>query len=312
MRSLRETCLLLALAAGPHALKAQSAEMWRDSSVRLRAAAQAIRASMLHGDSGTVPVARKGELAVTASPALRDAALALLETFDRDRRSWFGVELPSPGGFRLAIHVSDDGRAHTGVIILTGGPDSDPATQRTLPAASGELANTALRAFGDMMFASAPAAIRTWLDSPPDWSLPDALRHDRTMYAFVTGVGPTERKCAAGDLAACSLVLDVTRTPYEKIGGIYNPFIRADLFHTAIALGGPGAWQRVRSADGQGVAPLLASAGRLPFDSLVARWRSGLLVRRTPDSSLLARRFIASAAWIVVLLAGALGASRWA
>jgi hypothetical protein len=132
------------------------------------------------------------------------------------------------------------------------------------------------------------------------------------MYAVVTGTGNAQRNCVNGVLDDCGYALWLRESKTAHPGGGYPIFVRADLLLTALELGGPEAWDRLRSAVGSDVEPMLAAAAGMPIDSLLRRWRSQLISLRPSEGPVIMTRLLLGLAWAAVLILGALGSSRWA
>lgn len=295
---------------------AQQAAAWRDSAQRLDVAVRALRDSMLQGDSTAAEVARRGDLAIAASPKQKTNAIDALDRFVRVRDRWYGSEMPSASGFRIVLRTESGPRSNgsldsAGAVILAGLPDTEGAmrTQRIVSAST--VASALIDRFGEMMIASVPT-LSAWMETPPPLSMDESERRDQAMYAFVTAMGPIERRCVAGDVTACSVAMRIRQVEGAEDGDRYSPFMRADLLYFALDLGGPGAWARLRSAADSGVGAMLSAAARMPTDSVLARWRSGLLALRPATAVITARSALIAITWSAILLIGALGASKWA
>jgi hypothetical protein len=307
---------------------AQQANAWHDSTVRLQARARLLEDSLMTGDSAATEVARRGDLVIAASPRQQSIAVPALDSFAATRQRWFGSAMPSPSGFRIAVQVDGGGRrwdggtplgnAAVGVaaqpigsIILAGLPDSANAVRRLRSSSAADVAATLIDQYASLMLAS-DTVLTTWLENPPAFSVMMKDRRHRAMYLFVTGTGAMERDCANGDVASCSYALDLEHAPAARTGSIYSPDLRTDLLYYALDLGGAGAWTRLRNATGPAMPAKLAAAAQMPIDSLLARWRTSLLVLRPAKAVLGGESALVALAWSVVLLLTALGASRWA
>ena len=319
------SALLCALAAPA---TAQQAEAWRDSTERLHARFHALEDSLMHGDSAAAEVARRGDLAIAASPTQQSLALTAFDSFATTRQHWFGSAMPSPGGFRIAVQVDGGGRRWdggtllgnpavgtaarpVGSIILAGLPDSANAARRLRSSSAADVATTLIDQYASLMLAS-DTMLTTWLENPPTFSVMMNDRRHRPMYLFVTGIGALERDCVNGDVTSCRFAVDLEHAPATRIGSIYSPDLRADLLYYALDLGGTDAWTRLRNAPGAGMPAKLAAAAQMPIDSLLARWRTSLLALRPAKAVLGGESALVALAWSLVLLLTALGASRWA
>ena len=87
--------------------------------------------------------------------------------------------------------------------------------------------------------------------------------------------------------------------------------VRADLFLTALEVGGAGAWSRVASARPARAEDALALASGLSADSLLSRWRAGILSLKPDVGPFQSGSALLAAGWVGVLLLGTLGVSRW-
>jgi hypothetical protein len=313
-RSLVTGALLVALL--PAAAIGQRAEAWRDSAQRLHALASALRDSMVRGDSTTQEVARRGSFVIAASPNNRAAAAEALNRFAEISDRWFDGAMPTSGGFRIVVRtesVSSYGFGRpreVGAVVLAGMPDTDSSARIQFTIAPGAVTNTLIDSYGALMFSSA-SATTLWLDTPPPLSTPEADRRQTAMYALVTGSGHAQRRCAGGDLPACAAAFGLVQSPGGDIGPAFSVFMRADLLLTALSVGGRDAWSRFRSAADSGIEPALVAAAAIPRDSLLGRWRAGLLALRPANGPISAGLGIAALIWSAALLLGALGASRW-
>jgi hypothetical protein len=93
---------------------------------------------------------------------------------------------------------------------------------------------------------------------------------------------------------------------------MFSVFMRSDLLFTALSVGGRGAWSRFVSAANVGIEPALVAAAAMPLDSLLARWRGGLLALRPIQGPMTPPVALAALCWSAAFLAGAIGAARWA
>ncbi|HEY3935610.1 MAG TPA: hypothetical protein VGL65_13445 [Gemmatimonadales bacterium] len=309
--------LLLAL---PLAARAQEANAWRDSLVRIAAQVQVLHDSLVQGDSGTVEIARHGNTAVAASLSQRDAALAAVHVFDSTTGRWFSGAVPSPDGFRIVVRTeqrrADEDRQYdvdrkVGSVVLAGLPDTGRAVRVQRTTSPVFLASTLIDGFNTMMFEQLTPRLHDWLAFAPPITTSDHERRNLAMYLLVTGTGPAQRACVRGDVQGCALALDVRRGSDSSAGGPFPPLLRADLLLTALDIGGPGAWSRFRDTGADGLEPALAAAAGIPADSLLVRWRAQLLAMRPTASPLTPSIVVLALGWTALALAGALGASRW-
>lgn len=307
----------LALLLAPGVCSAQHGAAWRDSAQRLYTAAAALKDSLLQGDSTAAEVARRGDLAISASPnQTRNALDALTRFIEARTRRFNDAVSPSPAGFRIVMRTQTfngryNARDSAGVVILSGGPDSATSVRTERGTSSNDLTTRMIDQFGEMMIASVPQ-LSAWMETPPPMSMNDRDRRDQVMYTFVTAMGPIERRCVAGGLVACKVALGIRKIDGPENGGRYSPFIRADVLYFALNLGGPGAWSRLRASSDSGVEAMLSAAAKMPADSVLARWQRGLLALRPVVAVVPMSSGLIAIAWTLVFLAGALGASKWA
>jgi hypothetical protein len=139
----------------------------------------------------------------------------------------------------------------------------------------------------------------------------DRDRRYLAMYMVMTSTGKAERGCVDGRLDRCALALGLRVAPSSDLTGAYPLLVRADLFLTALEIGGPEAWSRVIAAHPARAEDALVAASGLPADSLLTRWRSGILSLRPEQGPLHSSTVLLVAVWAGALLLGTLGASRW-
>lgn len=312
--------LLLMLAMGwPTAANAQAAERWRDSALVLETRIRALRSSLLQGDSGVAEVARRDDLVIGASEPLRESAAAALERLLRVRARWFGGALPSAAGFRIVLRSDLSSKnddlwrpQEPATVVLSGLPDSEGSVRVYSNAAPRRIAQSLIDLYGELMYASADPALHAWLERLPPLSLPDQERRHLAMYGLVTGTQSAQRGCIAGRLGDCATALKLRAEGKPQSPAGYTPIVRGDLLLTALELGGAGAWTRLRAAEGALVETALAAAAGMPADSVLARWRSGLLTLRPTDAPLSLPGILLAVGWTAGFLLGALGVARWA
>jgi len=306
-------CALCVLATP---LAAQSAQQWRDSAARLTASVRLLRDSMLQGDSTVREVARRGDMVIGASETLRGEAAAAFERFTHVRQRWFGNAAPSDDGFRIVVRhgvpiPSRPGMSEWSTVILAGLPDTGRSVRTQRMVQGKEIAEALIDGLGSMMWAQAGPVMTKWLQQPPPIAMGEKERRFIAMYAVVTGTGKAQRNCVNGVLDDCGYALWLREPKTSSPGGGYPVFVRADLLLTALDLGGPDAWTRLRQASGSDVEPMLAAAAGMPIDSLLDRWRGQLLSLRPSERPLSMPRLLLGLAWMAVLMLGALGSSRW-
>ena len=310
--------LLLAL-AGPAA--AQDAAAWRDSAYRLSAERQRVWDSLKQDDSKLEEIATRHGLVVSATSEYRAFAEEVLDRFDTLRRRWFGPTLPDPAGFRITLRHGESwsfGRRTTRPqsLSIAGLPDTgDARLAPFVPDANlgspEKAAQRFLGEYGSLMMAAAPGPIQRWLPAGLLLDLTEESRRERAMYSLVTGAGKAQRACVQGDAAGCAHALGIRPSGDPDAGGEYYPLVRADLLLAALEQGGEGAWTRLTSAADGSVDQGLAAAAGMPADSMLLRWREGLLALQ-PDRGPLD---ISSAGlilgWSALILAAGLAIARW-
>jgi hypothetical protein len=309
------------LALGAMTAEAQGVPEWRDTLQRLSEEYRAIRDSSVNADSTLIEVARRDGIVVSTIPRYRGAALQALDYFMTRRNRWFGTSQPSPSGFRIAIRVrsrstlftraTDTWNPNEGSIVLTGLPDSAGAVHSDKTAAASEVGEQLVAAYSEMMFPTLGDQMAKWLQHPLSFHLPDPTRRYHAMYAVMTSTTPGERGCVNGRIDFCAYALWLRPAPSAELTGAFPVVVRVDLFLTALELGGAGSWARVVEAKRAGPEAALAAASGLPADSVIAVWRRGIMALRPDERPLHLGRAIAAAGWTIVVLAAALGASRW-
>lgn len=309
--------LVLAAPAG-----AQDAPSWRDSAYRLSAEVQRVRDSLRQDDSQIEEIARRSGLVVSATSDYRGLAQEVLDRFDAARRRWFGSALPTPNGFRITLRGGESwsfGRLtnRPQSLSIAGLPDADEAF-RLAPFVPHETLGDAERIereflgeYGSLMMTSAPAVIRGWLRAGLLLSLDEDSRRERAMYSLVTGVGTAQRACVRGDAAGCAHALGVRRSGDPEGGGEYYPLVRADLLLAALELGGEGAWARLIAETEGTLEHRLAAAAGMPADSMLLRWRDGLLALQPDRGPLDVSSAGLILGWSALILAAGLGIARW-
>ena len=305
--------------AGPAA--AQDAAAWRDSAYRLSAERQRVWDSLKQDDAKLEEIARRAGLVVSATTEYRAFAEEVLDRFDALRRRWFGAALPGPAGFRITLRHGESwsfGRqtSRPQSLSIAGLPDSgDARLAPFVPDANlGSPEKAAQRFLGEyasLMMTSAPAAIRGWLRAGLLLDITESSRRERAMYSLVTGVGKAQRACVQGDAAGCAHALGIRRSGDPDAGGEYYPLVRADLLLTALEQGGEGAWTRLMAAGGGSVEQGLAAAAGIPADTMLLRWREGLLALQPDRGPLEVSSAGLILGWSALILAAGLAIARW-
>jgi hypothetical protein len=298
----------------------QDAAAWRDSVARLTTEYQAIRDSLVARDSTVVEISRKNGVVLSATPHEVSGAARAFEYFTEQRARWFGGALPSPGGFRLVVQTTQgrdifarfgDGNRWDGTVILTGLPDTADAVRAQHAAEVKDLGNQLVAGFSEMMFPTLGLPTTRWLVDPPPLHMADRDRRYLAMYMVMTSTGKAERGCVDGNLNFCGYALGLRVAPSSDLTGAYPELVRADLFLTALEIGGPDAWSRIVAAHPVRAEEMLVAASGLAADSLLTRWRNGIIALRPQQGPLQSSTALLVACWVGALLLGTLGASRW-
>ena len=202
-------------------------------------------------------------------------------------------------------------------MILVELPDSGAALRadRMMPRREindpDAVAGALLEEFGRTMYGAAGAALHKWLPTEPPFHMPEHERRVATMYGFVIGPGSAQRACVSGRIVDCGYSVGLRPPVRPDPGGGYSEFVRADLLLTALEIGGPGAWRRLRAVSAEGVEAQLSAAAGMPADSLLSRWRERLLAIKPTESPLAVGGVFLMIGWTAVILLGALGVARW-
>ncbi len=316
-RTLLRWILLAAIPTG--VMHAQDAAAWRDSLAHIGTEIAALRDSLVDRDSTVVEVARIGGLVLSATPANRAVATRAFEAFLIERARWFGTSVPSPSGFRLVMNILPERSIFTRFgnlkrearLVLTGLPDTADAVRTERGTTTKDLGVQLLNGFSEMMFLTLGAATSQWLGNSPPFQMSEHERRGLAMYMIMTSTGKAERGCVSGDLATCAYSLGLRTAPSSDLTDAFPTMVRADRFLPALEIGGAGAWGRVAAVRPARAEEALTLASGLSADSLLTRWRAGMLALKPdvgpmpPESALLA------AGWVGVILLGTLGVSRW-
>ncbi len=317
----RMAVLIITLAVSGK-LPAQSADAWRDSTYRITREVRSVRDSISKTDPGIEEIARRPGLLVSASPKHRAIATEVLARFDSARRHWFGEAMPGVSGFRIILRSGDTwsyGRRAGSPQSLTiaGLPDTGAAPRATPMVLQEQLGNAEKAARGflfeyaGMMMGSTDDAVRRWLPAGLLLNLPDESRREQAMYALVTGDGKAQRHCVRGDAGACAYALGLRPTTNPEAGGQYYALARADLLLSALEQGGQGGWERLGARQSGTIEERLAEAAGMPADSLLIRWRDGLLALQPDRGPLDVSTAAALLGWSALVLAAGLGIARW-
>lgn len=315
------TLLLVLLSAGAltRASHAQDAAAWRDSLVHIGTEIAALRDSLVDRDSTVVEIARNGGLVLSATPADKAAAARAFQYFLMERDRWFGNAVPAPNGFRLVMQILPEHNIFTklgslrteGRLVLTGLPDTADAVRIQRAATVKDLGVQLLTGFSEMMFLTLGGATTQWLGNSPPFQMSERERRGLAMYMIMTSTGKAGRGCISGDFAACAYSLGLRTAPSSDLTDAFPTMVRADLFLTALEIGGAGAWSRIAAARPARAEEALTLASGLSPDSLLTQWRAGILSLKPDVGPMRPGSALLAAGWVGVLLLGTLGASRW-
>jgi hypothetical protein len=313
---------LIALLALSGRGSAQDAGAWRDSTYRLTREVRSVRDSISEADPGVKEIARRSGLVVSATTDARAIAAEVLARFDSARRHWFGTLLPDAHGFRIILRRGDTWSFGSRIgapqsLTIAGLPDTGTAPRATPMVSREQLsdaegsARTFLFEYGGLMMRAAADSVQRWLPTGLLLNLPEESRREQAMYALVTGNGKAQRACVRGDSGACAYSLGLRQWPDSNAGAQYYTLTRADLLLTALELGGPGAWERLGASQHATIEARLAAAAGMPTDSLLVRWRDGLLALQPNRSPLTLSTAAVLLGWTILVLAAGLGIARW-
>jgi hypothetical protein len=305
-------------ATAAHAQEIPDAAAWRDTTLRLQAEQHALRSTLMVRDSSTAEVGRRDGLRILATPGREDRARQVLERVASVQRRWFGAAPPVPD-FTISLRLHDreggwisNASLVRGVIILTtatAAADGNAAITRNMEDGSAELlAGRILREYAEAVAAALATPTRTWLTQGLPLASTDRARRSEVRYQVATGTGVVQAKCAGGDVAACAAGLGVTAA---GPGPLFAPIARADLVLTALDIGGPDAWRRFEEAASVSPTVALEAAAGIPTDSLITRWRTGLLESHSGEGLLPPRAAVVAIGWLGILVLGTVGAARW-
>lgn len=133
---------------------------------------------------------------------------------------------------------------------------------------------------------------------------------ERRRLAGTEPWGQLYRSCEkAGYIPACDSVL--AADPSRVLLPLGDADSRASLLLTLLELGGSEALARVDAARGAPLPDRLAAGAGVPLDSLLRRWHASILAARPLPVTVRSRDAATAMFWFVVLLALALGSTRW-
>ncbi|HEY6807374.1 MAG TPA: hypothetical protein VI160_01200 [Gemmatimonadales bacterium] len=228
--------------------------------------------------------------------------------------------------------VSADGLARM-LLAIVGAPRVDHALQHWLGGGVRPVIDTAAMhgaAYVSLVTAPSvaargclqgvPADCRTALELPPDTlfylTAYDAgerrlaVSHARQSAMLDPPEQLTYAHCVRdGEDGACRDFLRLLGT--DQVPRPLPDDARQLLVSAALALGGPGAYDRLVADTLASIPDRIAAAAGAPLDAVITRWRSDVLrARPAPPSVPLADGLLALA-WIGVLAGGALTSTRW-
>lgn len=147
------------------------------------------------------------------------------------------------------------------------------------------------------------------LEQPVDfagWFLPA----ERRRLAGTEAWGQLYRSCKeAGYIPACDSVL--AAEPSRVLLPLGDADSRASLLLTLLELGGSEALARVDAARGAPLPDRLAAGAGVTLDSLLRRWHASIVAARPLPVTVRYRDAATAMFWFVVLMALALGSTRW-
>lgn len=133
---------------------------------------------------------------------------------------------------------------------------------------------------------------------------------ERRRLAGTEAWGQLYRSCKeAGYIPACDSVLSAE--PSRVLLPLGDADSRASLLLTLLDLGGSEALARVDAARGSPLPDRLAAGAGVPLDSLLRRWHASILAARPLPVTVRYRDAATAIFWFVVLMALALGSTRW-
>lgn len=121
---------------------------------------------------------------------------------------------------------------------------------------------------------------------------------------------PLHRSCKeAGYMPACDSVLKAA--PGQVLLPLGDADTRASLLLTMFDVGGTQALARLHAARGSSLQDRLAAGAGVSVDSLLRRWHGSILAARPLPVTVRYRDGATALLWFVVLIALALGSTRW-
>lgn len=116
-------------------------------------------------------------------------------------------------------------------------------------------------------------------------------------------------RCTIGHVQAmCDSI--VGSIPLDAIPSPVPPTVRRSLVRYALITGGPGAFDRLASAEGT-ISERLATVSKMPTDSLVQRWQQALVDSRATSTAIDFETATSAVLWAAACCALALRSSRW-
>lgn len=161
---------------------------------------------------------------------------------------------------------------------------------------------------GEAMACAEALGIHVGTDTLDAWFEPSTWpRLAGMVYGELNGLERTARqRCTdEGDLSACRSILTPARV-LPPVGGLGRQY----LVQLALESGGASAFERLTADTGGNLEHRLAAAAGVPIDTLLSRWGASLrAVPRGPAAP--PQELLLGLAWTGLLLAMALGGSRW-
>ena len=152
-----------------------------------------------------------------------------------------------------------------------------------------------------------PDSFMHWYSTPGERRA--ILRRSFTEYFNRPATVGTWRACVAGADSAC---IELLRTlPTNTVPPPLGDDARHLLVHTVLRIGGPESYQRLLADPNLALDDRLSHAAGISVDSVVARWRAGVIAGRPTPVALPRWGALAAVGWILVFGGCAMRSSRW-
>lgn len=237
----------------------------------------------------------------------------------------FGSEIrvlayePGDGADRLAPRIVADVERLLALRLDSTRVFLDRLSLRPLPKTRREdvytdLATSASRATRSCLEGSVDACgialgLGEFIDPVTAWYGPEERRFVVRARRWGRGQTVPARRCVDGgsDEACLSLLRSLPPRSLRPLGRD----ARQMLAHTALRLGGEGAWGRLLAPGPQDPVERLASAARVGLDSLLVAWRSEVLAAKPGPMALGSLAGWSTVGWILILAVFAARSTRW-